>query len=111
MALLLLQKNGTLNHAHPHQGSEGPRHPPGGGHPISAVDSGFVTEDMVKDGAVVIDVAMNRNAEGSLRRCGLCRRIEKALALSPPYPVASAPYPVSDAAGEHPTACRQQNGL
>ena len=28
----------------------------------------FVTEDMVKDGAVVIDVGMNRNAEGKL--CG-----------------------------------------
>ena len=36
---------------------------------ISAVGkTGFVTEDMVKDGAVVIDVAMNRNAEGKL--CG-----------------------------------------
>ena len=30
--------------------------------------TGFVTEDMVKEGAVVIDVAMNRNAEGKL--CG-----------------------------------------
>ena len=28
----------------------------------------FVKEDMVKDGAVVIDVGMNRNAEGKL--CG-----------------------------------------
>ena len=36
---------------------------------VSAVGkTGFVTEDMVKDGAVVIDVAMNRNAEGKL--CG-----------------------------------------
>lgn len=30
--------------------------------------AGFVTPDMVKDGAVVIDVGMNRNAEGKL--CG-----------------------------------------
>ena len=29
---------------------------------------GLVTADMVKEGAVVIDVAMNRNAEGKL--CG-----------------------------------------
>ena len=36
---------------------------------ISAVGkSGFVTADMVKEGAVVIDVGMNRNAEGKL--CG-----------------------------------------
>lgn len=36
---------------------------------VSAVGrAGFVTSDMVKDGAVVIDVGMNRNAEGKL--CG-----------------------------------------
>lgn len=36
---------------------------------VSAVGSeGLVTADMVKDGAVVIDVAMNRNTEGKL--CG-----------------------------------------
>lgn len=36
---------------------------------VSAIGrAGFVTADMVKDGAVVIDVAMNRNAEGKL--CG-----------------------------------------
>ena len=36
---------------------------------ISAVGQvGLVTADMVKEGAVVIDVAMNRNAEGKL--CG-----------------------------------------
>lgn len=36
---------------------------------VSAVGkAGFVTEDMVKEGAVVIDVGMNRNAEGKL--CG-----------------------------------------
>ena len=36
---------------------------------ISAVGkAGFVTADMVKEGAVVIDVGMNRNAEGKL--CG-----------------------------------------
>lgn len=36
---------------------------------VSAVGkAGFVTEDMVKEGAAVIDVGMNRNAEGKL--CG-----------------------------------------
>ena len=36
---------------------------------VSAVGKvGLVTADMVKEGAVVIDVAMNRNAEGKL--CG-----------------------------------------
>lgn len=36
---------------------------------VSAVGkAGFVTADMVKEGAVVIDVGMNRNSEGKL--CG-----------------------------------------
>lgn len=36
---------------------------------VSAIgNAGYVTADMVKEGAVVIDVAMNRNAEGKL--CG-----------------------------------------
>lgn len=36
---------------------------------IAAVGkAGFVTADMVKDGAVVIDVGINRNADGKL--CG-----------------------------------------
>ena len=38
---------------------------------ISAVGrEGLVTADMVKEGAVVVDVAINRNAEGKL--CGDC---------------------------------------
>ena len=33
---------------------------------------GLITADMVKEGAVVIDVAMNRNEAGqAVRRCGL----------------------------------------
>ncbi len=32
--------------------------------------TGFITGDMVKEGAVVVDVAMNRDAEGKL--CGDC---------------------------------------
>ena len=40
---------------------------------ISAVGRpGLVTQDMVKDGAVIVDVGMNRNADGKL--CGDCTR-------------------------------------
>lgn len=40
---------------------------------ISAVGRpGLVTRDMVKDGAVIVDVGMNRNADGKL--CGDCTR-------------------------------------
>ncbi len=46
--------------------------------------AGFVTADMVKDGAVVIDVGMNRNSEGKL--CGdvdFDAVAEKAAAITP----------------------------
>ena len=52
---------------------------------VSAVGKvGMITGDMVKDGAVVIDVAMNRNAEGKL--CGDCvfdEVAEKASYITP----------------------------
>ena len=68
MALLLLQKNGTVTICH--SGTKDLKAQTlQADILISAVGkAGFVTEDMVKDGAVVIDVAMNRNAEGKL--CG-----------------------------------------
>lgn len=68
MAMLLLENNGTVTVCHSKTQN------------LSQVTSradilvaavgkaGFVTPDMVKEGAVVIDVGMNRNAEGKL--CG-----------------------------------------
>ena len=68
MAMLLLQQNGTITVCH----SKTPD--------VAAITreadilvsavgrAGMITPDMVKEGAVVIDVAMNRNAEGKL--CG-----------------------------------------
>ena len=52
---------------------------------------GFVTGDMVKPGAVVIDVGINRGADGKLHGdVNFAEAAEKA-ATSPPYPAASAP--------------------
>ncbi|MBD5139231.1 MAG: bifunctional methylenetetrahydrofolate dehydrogenase/methenyltetrahydrofolate cyclohydrolase FolD [Ruminococcus sp.] len=68
MAMLLLHKNGTVTICHSRTKN------------LAAICSqadilvaavgkaGFVTPDMVKEGAVVIDVGMNRNSEGKL--CG-----------------------------------------
>ena len=68
MALLLLRRNGTVTVAH----SKTVDLPSLTGKAdilVSAVGkAGFVTSDMVKPGAVIIDVGMNRNAEGRL--CG-----------------------------------------
>ncbi len=68
MALMLLHANGTVTVCH----SKTPDMAAiaaGADILVSAVGkAGLVTGDMVKEGAVVIDVAMNRNAEGKL--CG-----------------------------------------
>ena len=66
MALLLLAENGTVTvcHSRTHNLKEVCRRAD-----ILVVAIGkadFVTADMVKEGAVVIDVGMNRNAEGKL---------------------------------------------
>ena len=68
MAMLLLHENGTVTvcHSRTKDLAEVCRR---ADILVSAVGrAGFVTADMVKDGAVVIDVGMNRNAEGKL--CG-----------------------------------------
>lgn len=68
MAMLLLHQNGTVTicHSRTRNLAEVCR---GADILVAAVGkAGFVTADMVKEGAIVIDVGMNRNAEGKL--CG-----------------------------------------
>ena len=68
MAMLLLVQNGTVTicHSRTKNLKEVTRR---ADILVAAVGKAyFVTEDMVKDGAVVIDVGMNRNADGKL--CG-----------------------------------------
>lgn len=84
MALLLLHANGTVSVCH----SKTPdlkELAASADILVSAVGrTGLVTADMVKEGAVVIDVAMNRNAEGKL--CGdVCFEavFEKASYITP----------------------------
>lgn len=68
MGMLLLHENGTVTicHSRTKNLTEVCRR---ADILVAAVGkAGFVTADMVKDGAIVIDVGMNRNAEGKL--CG-----------------------------------------
>ena len=111
MALLLLQKNGTVTICH--SGTKDLKAQTlQADILISAVGkTGFVTEDMVKDGAVVIDVAMNRNAEGKL--CGdldYAAVSQKASAITP-VPGGVGPMTRVMLLENTLTACRQQNGL
>jgi len=84
MALLLLHANGTVTICHS-QTPDVKQLAASADILVSAVGKvGFVTADMVKEGAVVIDVAMNRNQEGKL--CGdVCYNevAEKASYITP----------------------------
>lgn len=111
MALLLLQRNGTVTICH--SGTKNLKDQTlQADILISAVGkTGFVTEDMVKEGAVVIDVAMNRNAEGKL--CGdvdYAAVSQKASAITP-VPGGVGPMTRVMLLENTLTACRQQNGL
>ena len=68
MAMLLLHRNGTVTICHSH--TKNLREICSQADILVAAvgKAGFVTADMVKEGAVVIDVGMNRNDEGKL--CG-----------------------------------------
>ena len=80
MAMLLLQQNGTVTicHSKTKNLKEVTRR---ADILVAAVGKPyFVTADMVKDGAVVIDVGMDRNSEGKL--CGdveFCRGKQKGV--------------------------------
>ena len=68
MSMLLLHKNATVTICHS-KTKNLPEIVRGADIIVAAVGrAGFVTADMVSDGAVVMDVGINRNAEGKL--CG-----------------------------------------
>lgn len=68
MAMLLLHKNGTVTICHSRTKNLAEICANADILVAAVGKAGFVTPDMVKEGAVVIDVGMNRNAEGKL--CG-----------------------------------------
>ncbi len=84
MAMLLLKENGTVEICHSRT-ADLKEETLSADILVAAVGkAGFVTADMVKDGAVVIDVGMNRHAEGKL--CGdVCydEVFEKASYITP----------------------------
>ena len=68
MAMLLLHRSGTVTICHSRTKDLAAQTRQADILVAAVGKAGFVTADMVKEGAVVIDVGMNRNAEGKL--CG-----------------------------------------
>ena len=110
MALLLLQKNGTVTICH--SGTKDLKAQTlQADILISAVGkTGFVTEDMVKDGAVVIDVAMNRNAEGKV--CGdVAPEVMEKASYMTPVPGGAGPMTITMLMKNTLKAAKLQHGL
>lgn len=111
MAMLLLQKNGTVTICHSRTKN------------LKEVTSRadilvaavgvpyFVTADIVKDGAVVIDVGMDRNKEGKL--CGDVdfAEVEKKASYITPVPGGVGPMTIATLMKNTVTAAKIQNNI
>ncbi len=95
MAMLLLKENGTVEICH--SKTENLKEETLSADILVAAvgKADFVTADMVKDGAVVIDVGMNRNSEGKL--CGdVCyEEVEKKASYITPVPGGVGPMTIT----------------
>lgn len=95
MAMLLLKENGTVEICHSRTNNL-KEETLSADILVAAVGKAyFVTADMVKDGAVVIDVGMNRNEEGKL--CGdVCyEEVEKKASYITPVPGGVGPMTIT----------------
>ena len=95
MAMLLLKENGTVEICHSRTANL-KEETLSADILVAAVGiANFVTADMVKDGAVVIDVGMNRNEEGKL--CGdVCfDEVEKKASFITPVPGGVGPMTIT----------------
>lgn len=111
MAMLLLHNNGTVTICHS-KTKELKEICQNADILVSAVGkAGFVTADMIKPGAAVIDVGMNRNAEGKL--CGDVdyEEAEKVAGYITPVPGGVGPMTIAMLLKNTLTAAKLQNGL
>lgn len=111
VAMLLMQENGTVTicHSKTKNLAELCR---GADIIVSAVGKvNTVTADMVKEGAIVIDVGMNRNAEGKL--CGDVdfENVKEIAGAITPVPGGVGPMTIAMLMKNCNTAARIQNGL
>lgn len=111
VAMLLMQENGTVTicHSKTKNLTEICR---GADIIVSAVGKvNTVTADMVKEGAIIIDVGMNRNAEGKL--CGDVdfENVKEIAGAITPVPGGVGPMTIAMLMKNCNTAARIQNGL
>ena len=95
MAMLMLKENGTVEICHSRTAGLAEETSRADILVAAVGKADFVTADMVKDGAVVVDVGMNRNAEGKL--CGdVCfDEVEKKASYITPVPGGVGPMTIT----------------
>lgn len=111
MSMLLLNRGGTVTVCHSHT-KDLAAHTRRADILVCAVGkAGFVTADMVKEGAVVIDVGINRNSEGKL--CGDVdfALVEPKCAAITPVPGGVGPMTIAMLMRNTLTAAKRQHGL
>lgn len=111
MAMLLLAKNGTVTICHS-KTKNLKEVTARADILVAAVGKPyFVSADMVKDGAVVIDVGMDRNSEGKL--CGdvAFDEVEKKVSYITPVPGGVGPMTIATLLKNTVTAAKLQNGI
>jgi len=111
MSMLLLHRGGTVTICHSRT-QDLPEFTRRADILVSAVGrAGFVTADMVKEGAVVIDVGINRNADGKL--CGDVdyASVEPKCSAITPVPGGVGPMTIAMLMRNTLTAAKRQNGI
>ena len=71
----------------------------------------FVTADMVKEGAVVIDVGINRKDDGKLTGDVDFASVEPKASAITPVPGGVGPMTIAMLMQNTLTACKEQNGI
>ena len=110
MAMLLLHRHGTVTICHSR--TQNLKEICAGADILVAAvgKAGFVTPDMVRDGAVVIDVGINRNAEGKV--CGdVDPAVMEKVAYMTPVPGGAGPMTITMLMKNTLKAARLQNGI
>lgn len=111
MSMLLLQKNGTVTICHS-KTENLEKVTAGADILVSAVGkANFVTANMVKDGAVVIDVGMNRDKNGKL--CGDVdfNNVSEKSSYITPVPGGVGPMTIATLMQNTLTAAKKQNNI
>ena len=111
MAMLLLHQNGTVTICHSRTQNLKEICAQADILVAAVGKANFVTADMVKEGAVVIDVGINRNAQGKL--CGDVdfAAVEPKAGYITPVPGGVGPMTIAMLMRNTLTAAKQQNGL